>query len=154
VSFSNAKDCNNLSGTFRNYAIFVKRFSKSQWLQTQYGTYYRNSCLQISVKMPSRASQTINLQFCIPSRVLEPIKLPLHFARVGHFDSITARFFGVPAARFHLFSFFCFMNKYDSISLKRLFLSTSPIASSRLCWGVYNCLEYDKLASVFVLCVR
>jgi len=26
--------------------------------------------------------------------------------------------------------------------LDKLFLSTSPIASSRVCWGVYNCLEY------------
>jgi len=34
---------------------------------------------------------------------------------LGHFGSITARFFGVLAARFHLF---CFMNKYDSRSLK------------------------------------
>ena len=50
--------------------------------------------------------------------------------------------------------FFCFMNKYDSISLKCLFLSTSPIDSSRVCWGVYNCLEYDKFARVFVLYVR
>ena len=56
------------------------------------------------------------------------------FAVLGHFDSITARFFGVPAARFHLFSFFvCFMNKYDSRLLKCLFLPTSPIASSRVC---------------------
>ena len=74
---------------------------------------------------------------------------------LGRFGSITARFFGVPAARFHLFSFFCcFMNKYDSISLKCLFLSTSPIASSRVCWGVYNCLENDTFASVFVLYVH
>jgi len=36
--------------------------------------------------------------------------------------------------------FFCFMNKYDSGLLKCQFLSTSPIALSRVCWGVYNCL--------------
>jgi len=50
-----------------------------------------------------------------------------------------------------------FMNKYDSRSLKCLFLSTSPIASSHACWGVYNCLWYDKFASVlfflYVLCL-
>jgi len=39
-------------------------------------------------------------------------------------------------------------------SLKCLFLSTLPIASSRVCWGVYKSLEYDKFASVFVLYVR
>jgi len=66
---------------------------------------------------------------------------------LGHFNSIIARFFGVLAARFHLF---CFMNKYDSRSLKCLFLSTLSIASSRLCWGVYNCHEHDN----FVLYVR
>jgi len=76
---------------------------------------------------------------------------------LGHFDSITTRFFGVPTARFHLFSlFFCFMNKYGSISLKWLFLSTSPIASSRVCWGVCNCRtfprEYHKFASVLLMC--
>jgi len=68
---------------------------------------------------------------------------PRCFIVLGHFDSITARFFGVLAVRYHLFCF-CFMNKYDSRSLKCLFLSTSPIAPSR----VYNCLEYDKFASV------
>jgi len=45
---------------------------------------------------------------------------------------------------------FCFMNMYDSTSLKCLFLSTSPIASSRVCCGVYNCLECDKFASVLL----
>ena len=45
---------------------------------------------------------------------------------------------------------FCFMNMYDSTSLQCLFQSTSPIASSRVCWGVYNCLEYDKFASVLL----
>ena len=79
------------------------------------------------------------------------------FIVLGHFDLITARFFGVPAAKFHLFSFFFkfdfFLsrtNKFDSRSLKCLFLSTSRIASSRACWGVYNCLEYDKFASVLL----
>ena len=56
------------------------------------------------------------------------------------------------AARFHLFCF-CFINKYGSTSLKCLFLFTSPIASSRVCWGVHNCLEYDENSQVsyFVL---
>jgi len=45
---------------------------------------------------------------------------------LGHVDSITARFFDVLAARFHLFCF-CFMNKYDSRSC--LFLSSSMIVS-------------------------
>jgi len=51
--------------------------------------------------------------------------------------------------------FFCFMNKYDSRLLKCLFLSTSPIASSRVCWGVYNCLECVEVTQVsyFVLYV-
>ena len=53
--------------------------------------------------------------------------------------------------------FFCFMNKYDSRSLKCLFLSTLPIASFRVCWGVCNCRifprEYDKFASVLLTCV-
>jgi len=73
---------------------------------------------------------------------------------LGHFDSITARFFGVPAARFHLF-FFCIMNKYDSRLLKCLFLSTSPIASSRVCWGVHNCLYSVEVTQVshFILYV-
>jgi len=78
------------------------------------------------------------------------------FIVLGQFDSITTRFFGVPAARFHLFSFYCFVNKYDSRSLKCFSLSTLPIASSRLCWGVYNRLEYDKFASrpltLFYMC--
>jgi len=53
------------------------------------------------------------------------------------------------------FLFFCFMNKVRlCTSLKCLFLSTLPIASSRVCWGVYKSLEYDKFASVFVLYVR
>jgi len=73
---------------------------------------------------------------------------------LGHFDSITARFFGVPAARLSLV-FFCFMNKYDSRLLKCLFLSTSPIASSRVCWGVQNCLKCVEVTEVsyFVLYV-
>jgi len=37
---------------------------------------------------------------------------------LGHFDLITARFFGVLAARFHLF---CFVNMYDSRLLKSVF---------------------------------
>ena len=67
--------------------------------------------------------------------------------------SITARFFGVPAARFHLFSIFCFMYKCDSGLLKCLFLSKSPIALSRVCWGVYNCLQCAEVTQVsyFVL---
>ena len=48
---------------------------------------------------------------------------------------------------------FCFMNKYESRSLKCLFLSTSPIASSHVCWRVYNGLEYDKSTSV-LLCFK
>jgi len=43
-----------------------------------------------------------------------------------------------------------FMNKYESRVLKCLFLSTTPIALSRVCWGVYNCLECDKFASVLL----
>jgi len=35
------------------------------------------------------------------------------FIVLRYFDSMTARFFGVQAARFHLFCF-CFMYKYDS----------------------------------------
>jgi len=61
--------------------------------------------------------------------------------------------FQCPGYKVSLVFFFCFMNKYNSILLKCLFLSTLPIASSRVCWGVYNCLKYDKFASVFVLCV-
>jgi len=38
--------------------------------------------------------------------------------------------------------------KYDSRLLKCLFLSTSPIASSRVCWGVYNCLECVEVTQV------
>jgi len=50
---------------------------------------------------------------------------------------------------------FCFMNKYDSTSLKCLFLSMSPIASSRVCWGVYNFLSMiNSQVSYFVLYVR
>jgi len=47
------------------------------------------------------------------------------------------------------------MNKYDSRLLKCLFLSTSPIASSRVCWGVYDCLECVEVTQVssFVLYV-
>jgi len=56
--------------------------------------------------------------------------------------------FQCPGYKISLVLFFCFMNKYDSRSLKCLFLSMSPIPSSRVCWGMYNCLEYDKLASV------
>jgi len=45
-----------------------------------------------------------------------------------------------------------FMNKYDSRSLKmlldKLFPSTSPVASSRTCWGVYNCLKYVENSQV------
>ena len=70
---------------------------------------------------------------------------------LGHADSITARFFGVPAAMFHLFSFF--KNKYDSRSLKCLFLSTSPIASPRVCWGVQiivsSVLKFRKCLTLF-----
>jgi len=57
---------------------------------------------------------------------------------LGHVDSKTARFFDVLAARFYLF---CFMNKYDSRSC--FFLSTSMVASSRVCWDVHNCLEQE-----------
>jgi len=75
------------------------------------------------------------------------------FAVLGHFDSITARFFGVPAARFHLFCFvfFCFMNKYDSRLLKCLFLSTSPIASSRVCWACIIASSVLKLCKCLTL---
>jgi len=63
---------------------------------------------------------------------------------LGHFDSITARFFSVPAARFHLFSFFCFLNTYDSRSLKCLFrfvcvgarIIASSMISSRVSYFV------------------
>jgi len=45
------------------------------------------------------------------------------------------------------------MNKYDSRLLKCLFLSTSPMALSRVCWGVYNCLKCVEVTQVsyFVL---
>ena len=71
---------------------------------------------------------------------------------------ITARFFGAPAGRFHLSSFFSFRNKYGgSRSLKCLFLSTSSTASSCVCWGVCNGRifpsEYHKFASVLLMCV-
>ena len=79
------------------------------------------------------------------------------FILLGHFDSITTRFFGALAARFHLSSFFCFVNKCGSRSLKCLFLSTSSIASSRVCWGVCTCRifprKHDKFASVLLMCV-
>jgi len=42
------------------------------------------------------------------------------------------------------------MNKYDSIKtlLDKLFLSTLPVASSRMGCGVYHCLEYDENSQV------
>jgi len=48
--------------------------------------------------------------------------------------------FRCPGRKVSLVVFFCFINKYDSGLLKCQFLSTSPIALSRVCWGVYNCL--------------
>jgi len=48
--------------------------------------------------------------------------------------------FRCPSCKVSLVFFLCFMNKYDSRLLKCLFLSTSPIASSRVCWGVHDCL--------------
>jgi len=63
--------------------------------------------------------------------------------------------FRCPGCKVSLVFFFCFLNKYDSRLLKCLFLSTSPIASSRVCWGVYNCLECVEVSQVsyFVLYV-
>jgi len=38
----------------------------------------------------------------------------------------------------------------------KLFLFASPLASSRMCWGVYNCFEYDEnpQVSYFVFYAR
>jgi len=56
---------------------------------------------------------------------MQPMKIPdvirvssVFFIVLGHFETITARFFGVLAARFHFF-----MNKYDASSLKCLLTS-------------------------------
>jgi len=40
--------------------------------------------------------------------------------------------------------------------IDKLFPSTSSVASSRMCWGVYNCLEYVEVSQVsyFVLYAR
>ena len=62
--------------------------------------------------------------------------------------------FGCPGCKVSLVFFFFVLGISTTLSLKCLFLSTSPIAPSRVCWGVYNCLEYDKFASVFVFYVR
>jgi len=64
--------------------------------------------------------------------------------------------FRCPGCKLSLvFFFFCFMNKYNSRLLKCLFLSTSSIASSCVCWGVYNCLLCVEVMQVsyFVLYV-
>jgi len=63
--------------------------------------------------------------------------------------------FRCPGCKASLVFCFCVMNKYDSRLLKCLFLSTSPIASSRVCWGVQNCLKCVEVTEVsyFVLYV-
>ena len=33
--------------------------------------------------------------------------------------------------------------------IDKLFPSTSSVASSRMCWGVYNCFEYVEVSQVF-----
>ena len=47
------------------------------------------------------------------------------------------------------------MYKYNSRLLKCLLLSTSPMASSRVCWGVHNCFKCVDVTQVsyFVLYV-
>ena len=72
-----------------------------------------------------------------------------YFIVLGHFDSIIEGFSVSWLQGFTCFVF-CFMNKYDSRSLKYLFISTSRIASIRVCWGVYNYIEYDKFASALL----
>jgi len=79
----------------------------------------------------------------VSSFTLLAIAEMLHCAGALRLDN--RKVFRCPGCKVSLVFFFRFMNKYDSRS--------SPIASSRVCWGVYNCLEYDKFASVFVLYV-
>ena len=74
----------------------------------------------------------------VSSFTLLAIAEMFHFAGTLRLDN--RKVFRCPGCKVSLVIFFCFMNKYDFISLKCLFLSTSPIASSRVCWGVHNCL--------------
>ena len=81
------------------------------------------------------------------------------FIVLGHFDWITTSFFGVVAASF--FTCFVFVlwicTALDhKMLLGKLFLSVSLIASSHVCWGVYNCLKYNEnlQVSLFYMCTK
>ena len=75
---------------------------------------------------------------------------------LGHFDSITARFFGALAARLSLFLCFSEINREDSCSLNCLLASCphvhSPVVTSRACWGVCPCLECFEVSHVVLFC--
>jgi len=79
------------------------------------------------------------------------------FHCVGALRLDNPKVFRCPGCKVSLVFFFCFMNKYVSRWLKCLFLSTTSIASSCVCWGVCNCRifprEYDKFESVLLMCV-
>jgi len=75
---------------------------------------------------------------------------PSCFIVLGHFGSITTRCFGPWPQGFTLV--FLFWNKDDSCSVQRLFkllLSTSPIASSCMCWGVVVASSMFEVSHVF-----
>ena len=67
-----------------------------------------------------------------------------------HFDSITARFFRFLDAKFQICLFFYEQVRLQSIKtpIDKLFPSTPPVASSRICWSVYTCFEYAEAAEV------
>ena len=89
----------------------------------------------------------VSLLYVIVS--LFPLCLSLRcFIVLGHFDLITARFFGVLAARFYLF---CFMNKYNSRSLKCFLASCFYLRRRQMIscvLGRVHYLEYDENSQV------
>jgi len=121
------------------------------WLLTWFVTWSLAFCGRQLKYFHGPYLRSVSLLYVIVSLFsLLAITEAFHFAGALRLDN--RKVFRFPGCKVSLV--FCFKNKYGSRPLKSLFLSTSPIASSRVCWGVYNCLEYDENSqvSLFYMC--